>query len=262
MCSPEGNLPDAEPADNGKYGGPGGTASTEDTTPGGHLRKVFYRMGLNDEEIVALSGAHTFGRAYKDRSGLGAEKVRVDGLFGMLVVVLLKSLTLFHRPSLRMVAPRSVLMARMPSTTREAARGLPTGWSSTTLISPPSRTNPPTRSCSSCRQTRLSSRTTRCDPSLRSSATRRTPSSSRMPRPTRSCPSLDPSSSRLRASLSRCSHGRRLLAISSSAIAAAAALFPKTKRSRLQALPTSPVAGRTKILLCPPCGQTDYHCGF
>lgn len=26
-----------------------------------HLRKVFYRMGLNDEEIVALSGAHTLG---------------------------------------------------------------------------------------------------------------------------------------------------------------------------------------------------------
>lgn len=37
-------------------------------------------MGLNDEEIVALSGAHTFGRAYKDRSGLGAEKTKfTDG---------------------------------------------------------------------------------------------------------------------------------------------------------------------------------------
>jgi len=79
-CSPEGNLPDAEAGPNGKYGGPGGTKSTEDTTPNGHLRKVFYRMGLNDEEIVALSGAHTLGRAYKDRSGLGAEKTKfTDG---------------------------------------------------------------------------------------------------------------------------------------------------------------------------------------
>ena len=53
------NLPDAEAGPNGKYGGSGGTKSTEDSTPYGHLRKVFYRMGLNDEEIVALSGAHT-----------------------------------------------------------------------------------------------------------------------------------------------------------------------------------------------------------
>jgi len=79
-CSPEGNLPDAEAGPNGKYGGPGGTASTEDTSPNGHLRKVFYRMGLNDEEIVALSGAHTLGRAYKDRSGLGKDKTKfTDG---------------------------------------------------------------------------------------------------------------------------------------------------------------------------------------
>lgn len=54
MCSPEGNLPDGNPGPGGKFGGPGGTASTEDTTPNGHLRKVFYRMGLGDEEIVAL----------------------------------------------------------------------------------------------------------------------------------------------------------------------------------------------------------------
>lgn len=61
-CPPEGNLPDAEKGPNGKFGGPGGTASTEDATAEGHLRKVFYRMGLGDEEIVALSGAHTFGK--------------------------------------------------------------------------------------------------------------------------------------------------------------------------------------------------------
>ena len=61
-CSPEGNLPDGEPGDDGNYGGEGGTASTKDSKPEGHLRKVFYRMGMNDEEIVALSGAHTFGK--------------------------------------------------------------------------------------------------------------------------------------------------------------------------------------------------------
>jgi len=80
QCSPEGNLPDAEAGDEGKFGGAGGTASTEDSAVEWHLRKVFYRMGLGDEEIVALSGAHTFGRAYADRSGLGAEKTKfTDG---------------------------------------------------------------------------------------------------------------------------------------------------------------------------------------
>lgn len=39
-CSPEGNLPDAEAAPTGNYGTDSGTASTIDTTPGGHLRKV------------------------------------------------------------------------------------------------------------------------------------------------------------------------------------------------------------------------------
>lgn len=80
-CSPEGNLPDGEADDTtGKYGGMGGTKSTEDTTPFGHVRKVFYRQGFDDEGIVALSGAHTFGRAYADRSGLGKEKTKfTDG---------------------------------------------------------------------------------------------------------------------------------------------------------------------------------------
>jgi len=34
-----------------------------------HLRDVFYRMGFNDREIVALSGAHTVGRCHLSRSG-------------------------------------------------------------------------------------------------------------------------------------------------------------------------------------------------
>lgn len=34
-----------------------------------HLRDVFYRMGFNDKEIVALSGAHSLGFCHDDRSG-------------------------------------------------------------------------------------------------------------------------------------------------------------------------------------------------
>ncbi|HEY6564123.1 MAG TPA: peroxidase family protein [Pirellulaceae bacterium] len=34
-----------------------------------HLREVFYRMGFNDQEIVALSGGHTVGRCHAVRSG-------------------------------------------------------------------------------------------------------------------------------------------------------------------------------------------------
>jgi len=35
-----------------------------------HLRNVFYRMGLNNRETVALCGGHTLGRAFKDRTGV------------------------------------------------------------------------------------------------------------------------------------------------------------------------------------------------
>ncbi|KIJ49508.1 class II peroxidase [Sphaerobolus stellatus SS14] len=48
--TPDGRLPDA--------------AQGQD-----HLRNIFYRMGFNDQEIVALSGAHALGRCHKDRSG-------------------------------------------------------------------------------------------------------------------------------------------------------------------------------------------------
>jgi hypothetical protein len=34
-----------------------------------HLREVFYRMGFDDKEIVALSGAHTVGSCHERRSG-------------------------------------------------------------------------------------------------------------------------------------------------------------------------------------------------
>jgi len=78
----EGNLPSAQkPFHDGAKG------------PEKHLRNIFGRMGFSDKDIVALSGAHTLGRAHKDRSGLGKEStkmteegaapVRADGLPGV-----------------------------------------------------------------------------------------------------------------------------------------------------------------------------------
>ncbi|KAK3625597.1 heme peroxidase [Elasticomyces elasticus] len=49
-CTPDGRLPDASKGSD-------------------HLRGIFYRMGFNDQEIVALSGAHALGRCHTDRSG-------------------------------------------------------------------------------------------------------------------------------------------------------------------------------------------------
>ncbi|KAK9789615.1 putative Cytochrome c peroxidase mitochondrial [Seiridium cardinale] len=49
-CTPDGRLPDAAKGS-------------------GHLRDIFYRMGFNDQEIVALAGAHALGRCHTDRSG-------------------------------------------------------------------------------------------------------------------------------------------------------------------------------------------------
>jgi len=52
-------LPDAKP--------PFGCGASD---AAGHLRNVFSKkMGFDDKEIVALSGAHTIGRAFKSRSG-------------------------------------------------------------------------------------------------------------------------------------------------------------------------------------------------
>ncbi|KAJ6391672.1 hypothetical protein OIU77_025609 [Salix suchowensis] len=58
-CPEEGRLPAAGPP-----------------KPADHLREVFYRMGLNDREIVALSGAHTLGRSRPERSGWGKPETK------------------------------------------------------------------------------------------------------------------------------------------------------------------------------------------
>lgn len=50
LVPPRGRLPDGSQAQD-------------------HLRHIFYRMGFNDQEIVALSGAHNLGRCHSDRSG-------------------------------------------------------------------------------------------------------------------------------------------------------------------------------------------------
>jgi len=58
-CAKDGNLPDAM--------APFGDGAVNAAV---HIRNVFYRMGLSDQDIVALSGAHTIGRAFKERSGV------------------------------------------------------------------------------------------------------------------------------------------------------------------------------------------------
>ncbi|KAL1989154.1 hypothetical protein VTN96DRAFT_3701 [Rasamsonia emersonii] len=49
-CTPDGRLPDA----------------SKDQK---HIRDIFGRMGFDDREMVALIGAHSLGRAHRDRSG-------------------------------------------------------------------------------------------------------------------------------------------------------------------------------------------------
>jgi cytochrome c peroxidase len=56
--TPDGRLPAAD------SGPPGADQSDAD-----HLRAIFGRMGFNDQEIVALSGAHALGRCHTTASG-------------------------------------------------------------------------------------------------------------------------------------------------------------------------------------------------
>jgi cytochrome c peroxidase len=59
---PDGRLPDA-------------------TKKAAHLRDIFGRMGFNDKEIVALSGAHSLGRCHADRSGFVGPWTRAPTTF-------------------------------------------------------------------------------------------------------------------------------------------------------------------------------------
>jgi len=61
-CPAQGLLPDAEQ----------GAA---------HIRTVFYRMGLNDQEIVALIGAHALGRGHTHCSGYSGPWTRAPTTF-------------------------------------------------------------------------------------------------------------------------------------------------------------------------------------
>jgi len=66
--SPPFGLPDALP--------PFGGDLADDKDPAEHLRYVFTKYDMDDRDIVALSGAHTIGRAFKDRSGTVVEGYR------------------------------------------------------------------------------------------------------------------------------------------------------------------------------------------
>jgi cytochrome c peroxidase len=65
---PDGRLPDADK---------GSLAKTVQ-----HVKKeVFYRMGFNDQEIVALLGAHAMGRCHTDRSGYWGPWTNAENTF-------------------------------------------------------------------------------------------------------------------------------------------------------------------------------------
>jgi cytochrome c peroxidase len=78
--TPDGRLPDAS-----KGNDPKKTAAA--------LRMdVFYRMGFNDQEIVALSGAHALGRCHPDASGYSGPwsptpTILNNGYFNLLLAV-------------------------------------------------------------------------------------------------------------------------------------------------------------------------------
>jgi cytochrome c peroxidase len=61
-CTPDGRLPDA--------------AQGAD-----HVRDIFYRMGFNDQEIVALVGSHCLGRCHTTRSGFDGPWTRSPTTF-------------------------------------------------------------------------------------------------------------------------------------------------------------------------------------
>jgi cytochrome c peroxidase len=73
---PDGRLPNAD------MGSEPATAQ--------HLRDIFYRMGFNDRDIVALSGAHAVGRCHEDASGYWGPWTRAETTFSNEFFRLLK----------------------------------------------------------------------------------------------------------------------------------------------------------------------------
>lgn len=77
----------------GRTDAPDGTNSTPDGRlpdagqGAAHLRTIFGRMGFNDQEIVALSGAHSMGRCHSDRSGFEGPWTRAPTTFSNMFFV-------------------------------------------------------------------------------------------------------------------------------------------------------------------------------
>lgn len=74
-CPPEGRLPNAQAGD-----APADTEKTAEATAA-HVRAIFYRMGFNDQEIVALLGAHAMGRCHVEASGYWGPWTRAPTTF-------------------------------------------------------------------------------------------------------------------------------------------------------------------------------------
>ena len=68
----EGRTDRADPGESARYVAEGRLPDADKGCAAanvGHLRDIFHRMGFDDKEIVALSGAHALGRCHEDRSG-------------------------------------------------------------------------------------------------------------------------------------------------------------------------------------------------
>lgn len=79
--TPDGRLPNAD------VGNP--LADKPDVD---HLRAIFYRMGFDDQEIVALSGAHALGRCHTNASGYDGPWTPTPTTFNNAYFTLLTSL--------------------------------------------------------------------------------------------------------------------------------------------------------------------------
>jgi cytochrome c peroxidase len=66
--------------DDGKTSPPDGRLPDASKGPP-HIRDIFYRMGFNDQEIVALVGAHAVGRCHRENSGFEGPWTRAPTTF-------------------------------------------------------------------------------------------------------------------------------------------------------------------------------------